>query len=63
MRTTKRDKRLTVRVAGPLLHELESAAQREGRTVADEARRALIAHFAERMTAAAVHREQPAANT
>jgi hypothetical protein len=53
MKKTKRAQRLLVRVSTPLLDELNEEAKRDGRPVADYARRLLI----DAMTAPAQRRE------
>jgi hypothetical protein len=46
---TRRDRRATVRLASPLLSELEQAANEDHRTVADTIRQVLIEWAAERL--------------
>jgi hypothetical protein len=46
---TRRDRRATVRLASPLLSELEQAANEDHRTVADTIRQVLIKWAAERL--------------
>lgn len=51
MARTKREQRISVRVAGPLRDELEAEAERDGRQLAEHVRRILIDHLAHRVAA------------
>jgi predicted DNA binding CopG/RHH family protein len=47
MRATKREERVTVRLAGPLLYELSTEAAQDGRPLASLVRRILVDAMAE----------------
>jgi predicted DNA binding CopG/RHH family protein len=57
MRQTRRTKRVTVRLAEPLQHELADAAAADGRPLAEYVRWVLVEHAAQRLA----DREQAAA--
>jgi hypothetical protein len=50
MRTTKRERRMTVRLSEPLVDELTAEATADGRTLADYVRRLLVVAVAARLT-------------
>jgi predicted DNA binding CopG/RHH family protein len=57
MRRTKRDARITIRLAEPLRQELAAEADQDGRTLAEYVRRLLVDVAVERLA----EREQAAA--